>query len=566
MHAESQKGSFIAVDAGAHLASIVRILEESGMPPNSAVKQEQGKKTTMAKGPFAGIRFPNISAKANALWMFRHMVHSFLITHAHIDHLSGIAINTPALEYGREAKAIVALPSIIEAIKTHIFNDSIWPNLSDEDHGVGFVTYRRLIEGGNPRLGQGNARGYVNVCDGLSTKCWSVSHGKCRRRNQSMSASAMRGDSFGFPGSQGDPFASAFGHRRQSQISDGSGYMQAIQQHHAHHAAINPHPHPSMIPPGTPSASMNHTPVDRDHNFEPVESSAFFIRCDETGREILIFGDLEPDTVSMHPRNHIVWNDAASKFVDGKLSAIFIECSYDDSTRNEDLYGHLCPRHLIAELAYLAHRVMALRTQDKTALELQDTASLEGRQKRSSKRKRGNTPGAEAKVNGVGSPTGKGPNTKPIDDPLSPTATTKMPVPKQRRKADTPSPLIEGQPIPGSPGMIAATAMPGSHGGHQFPFPHSGNPTHHTREMQPPLSLNMPGQQPTTHHWAPPSVPKGLPKPLKGVDVHIIHVKDTMLDGPTAGDIILEEVREHEKEVQLGCEFSVTFNGESVWA
>jgi cAMP phosphodiesterase len=146
------------------------------MPIRSAKVAEPGYSKLLEEGPFAGVRFPYYSAKANALYIFRELLHSFLITHPHLDHLAAMGVNTPALEFGREAKAIVALPPTIEAIKTHIFNDSIWPNLSDENHGVGFVTYRRLTEGGNQRLGPGDARGYVSVCDGLATKCLAVTH------------------------------------------------------------------------------------------------------------------------------------------------------------------------------------------------------------------------------------------------------------------------------------------------------------------------------------------------------------------------------------------------------
>ncbi|THC98284.1 hypothetical protein EYZ11_002217 [Aspergillus tanneri] len=88
-----------------------------------------------------------------------------------------------------------------------------------------------------------------------------------------------------------------------------------------------------------------------------VGSSAFFIRENKSGKEIIIFGDVEPDTVSLEPRNQRVWSSAAPKFVSGNLRAIFIECSLDDSVPDEALYGHLCPRHLVAELKVLANYV-----------------------------------------------------------------------------------------------------------------------------------------------------------------------------------------------------------------
>ena len=136
----------------------------------------------MKKGPFIGLNLPNMTAQANAAYIFREIIGAVLITHPHLDHLAGLAINTPLVEAGSGPKTVAALPSVISAIKNHMFNDVIWPNLSDEDGGAGLVTYQRLVEGGNPRFGLGDAKGYVRACEGLLTKCVSVSHGRCRQR------------------------------------------------------------------------------------------------------------------------------------------------------------------------------------------------------------------------------------------------------------------------------------------------------------------------------------------------------------------------------------------------
>ena len=47
--------------------------------------------------------------------------------------------------------------------------------------------------------------------------------------------------------------------------------------------------------------------------------------------------------------------------------------------------------------------------------------------------------------------------------------------------------------------------------------------------------------------------------------MHVIHVKDTMVDGPAPGDIILKQLRNASSEAGLGVEFDVTSYGESVW-
>ncbi|EXJ83575.1 hypothetical protein A1O1_07198 [Capronia coronata CBS 617.96] len=573
-----RKSSMIAVDAGAHLASIIRILQRE-MPSKSETIPPKDYSKTLESGPFAGIKFPGISAKANALYIFREILHAFLITHPHLDHLSSLAINTPALEFGREAKAIVALPSTIEAIKNHIFNDWLWPNLSDEANGVGFVTYRRLIEGGNPRLGLGESRGYVNVCDGLATKCWSLSHGKCQRRSHSISH--QHSDSF--PWAQSDY---NFPSRRLSRLSDDHGYFAAFAQQQSQGGGQMTMAAGSMTPslPGGPAGS---TYMEGNYMLEPVSSSAFFIRNDDTGHELLIFGDVEPDTVSMSPRNHIIWEDAAVKIANGTLRAIFIECSYDDSVRNEDLYGHLCPRHLIAELRFLAHCVINKRKQSAsessqaTAEQAADGKAAEGPfefpptpvvntmsmkqpptpSELKRKRKRGlngelaTTPEmTPTNFDSMPSPqllpvgyVGSGNRTpsssrrKRSHEPRDSNQSSSMAHPSTPVRARSvqfqadaaSSPALGGAATAMGAGLVPSGAVSAGH-----PYPAS-NPQAQTAQK--------------------------LASPLKGVTVHIIHVKDTLMDGPDPGDVIVGQLRALAEEAGLGAEFNVTSCGESIW-
>ncbi|OCT49918.1 putative cAMP-specific phosphodiesterase [Cladophialophora carrionii] len=554
---EWRKSSMIAVDAGAHLASMIRILQRD-MPLRSDKVPPSGYSKILEEGPFAGLRFPHISAKANALHIFREILHGFLITHPHLDHLSGMAINTPALEYGREAKAIVALPSTIEAIKNHIFNDWLWPNLSDEGHGVGFVTYRRLIEGGNPRLGLGESRGYVNVCDGLATKCWSVSHGKCHRRSHSISH--HHSDSFGYMPDYNFPS------RRLSRISDDHGYFAAVAQQSSQNASAYV-PAPNQIPmsagpvtPGIGGGPLASSHLDSSHMFEPVPSSAFFIRNDATGNELLIFGDVEPDSVSLSPRNHIVWDDAAGKVVDEKLKAIFIECSYDDSTRNEDLYGHLCPRHLIAELVFLANCVISRRKQ---------------RTSNGSNTADGPIAGKAVDV------STKGPDMTMRQPPTS------LELKRKRKRALNGDLTITPELEPTNFDTAPPSPIASSYVGTRSASSTRRKQSHEPRESGGVAPPHMPARgrnvsfqtgsvapsvpAPATHQRSS-SLPgsatyakERLPQPLQGVTVHIIHVKDTMMDGPAPGDIIVSELRALSEEIGLGCEFNVTNCGDSIW-
>lgn len=106
------KGSVVAVDAGTLLAGIVRILEGTSYSQDVAV----------ADGPFKGLSPPHRTPQANAAYIFREVIASVLITHPHLDHLSGLAINTPIVEASSGPKTVAGLPSAISAMKNHMFN------------------------------------------------------------------------------------------------------------------------------------------------------------------------------------------------------------------------------------------------------------------------------------------------------------------------------------------------------------------------------------------------------------------------------------------------------------
>ena len=58
--------------------------------------------------------------------------------------------------------------------------------------------------------------------------------------------------------------------------------------------------------------------------------------------------------------------------------------------------------------------------------------------------------------------------------------------------------------------------------------------------------------------------------PLSGIKVVIIHIKDTMKDGPHVRDNVLAQLNDYEQALQqqgqgLGCEFVISRRGESYW-
>ena len=234
-----------------------------------------------------------------------------------------------------------------------------------------------------------------------------------------------------------------------------------------------------------------------------VESSAFFLRNNDTGNEIIIFGDVEPDTISMDPRNHRVWETAAPKIAAGTLRAIFIECSYNDSVDDAYLYGHLCPRHLVTELTFLADKVMGARennlTDRKRKLGTTTFNELGTDSGPSSKR---NLSVSGAKPRSLTTSRGIGPRSQPI-------------------YADLPTEPLDG-------------------------IADYGNTDD--------------GCAPDTARWT-----NADPLPLAGLSVYIIHIKESLTDGPPPGERIIQELREHSEAARLGCEFFLPNPAEGIW-
>lgn len=438
------------------------------------------RKGVLSSGPFASLKLPHDSAKANGAYVIREMISTYLITHPHLDHISGFAVNTAALEQKLQPKRVAALPPTIDALKTHIFNDVIWPNLTDENGGVGLVTFLRLVDSRKNAPNNEGRCEYIEVCDGISVNCWSVSHGQCNAKHTSKASCTGAKETFN---SISTP-------RKGSQV-------------------------------GSSSVKKKDTPeADRvSHGDEIItnDSAAFFLRDHSTGREALIFGDVEPDSLSLAPRTAQVWSEAAKRIVLGTLTGILIECSFEDSQPDELLFGHLCPRHLVAELQFLAEKVQSLRP-------IEELLSQRKRRRR-----------------GLGM--------KPIGSHEVGIYQTRKPNRTRRKSIGNTSstnqiiekPLLAKEDFCGT--VLASDEeanKPDSSGKNVFNTNRANG-----------------------SNWS--TVPKGAAQPLQDLKVFIIHVKDILKDGPEVSETILAQLQEHEKAFQLGCTFTISKAGTSIW-
>lgn len=556
---EWARGSLLAVDAGSHLAPITRILEQSfpsisrdrsrtdsngshasngngGISPASPDEEiAKAEPKILSSGPFAGLKFPNESARANALHVLRTYVSTYLITHPHLDHLSGFAINTAAFHATSRPKTLAALPSTVNAIKEHIFNDIIWPNLTDEDGGVGFVTFQRLKEGGDVMVGEGEGRGYIDVCDGLGVRAFKVSHGTCTKGPPTHH---HRGSIAGISDSQ-PPYNGSIQGTSQDLSAANMNRSLSISQLHS--------------TPGTPGGQRSSfhashpSPLVASSDPCVVDSTAFFLRDEFTQREVLIFGDVEPDSISLTPRNKIIWQEAARKIAHGMLGGIFIECSYDDSQADALLFGHLNPRHLIAELQELSRQVV----------EAKATREAERATK---KRKRSGPNGLENFTkNAIALPEGERKRSRSL--------ATRSILHDDIRRSSIPEHNMPGLGIPQT-----STPPPGDTPNHYEFHPDLARMDDLTAS---PRAVTFPGQgsgsgTSITHPTSMSNQNSMSELPLSGIRVIVIHIKDTLKDGPHVSENILAQLNEyearlHDEGMGLGCEFVISQSGESYW-
>lgn len=530
-----RKASIIAVDAGVHLSAITRLIKESlpsPLPPPPY---------TLTAGPFAGLTLPHRTAEANAGYITSSLVEAFLITHPHLDHIAGFVINT-AGPPGARPKKLAGLPGTIHAFKTHIFNNVIWPNLSDENNGAGLVTYLRLVEGGSPALVDGPGKGYSEVCNGLLVKIWGVSHGHCMEKHSHRgSASSGSGLIAGHEPSAAVSAAAANQHqpiRRDTLAHISASQSTPRRQSLLSHATFGS----SGGGVGSPHAGGLGSEQDK---FCVYDSSAYFIQDEDQQREVIIFGDVEPDSLSLSPRNLHIWQEAAPKVASGTLAAVFIECSYDDSRSNDRLFGHLKPVFVMEELRALASEVATVRkAQGITSFGL-------GSQDANKKRKRSNTSGSRGGGDEASAAT--------VDGSVSPKTSQAAEGDSSPSRYAVNSSSVSSKTASRSGGVGGLGGLPGREWpgrGWSATGPGMMTPTQE-------LSFREVGDFSRALHNPELDDYRGQ---LEGLKVVIIHVKEKLADdAEDIGDTILRELREHEREAQLGCEFVIARSGQDFY-
>ncbi|MBF4483832.1 3',5'-cyclic-nucleotide phosphodiesterase [Flavobacterium sp. CSZ] len=104
--APTNKNDFIALDAGTINAGIEKAIE-------------------------------NNVFKVSTSEVLRKYIKGYFISHAHLDHLSGLIINSPA----DSSKTVYATEKCMEMMENHYFNDETWANFGDKGPGTPLKKY-----------------------------------------------------------------------------------------------------------------------------------------------------------------------------------------------------------------------------------------------------------------------------------------------------------------------------------------------------------------------------------------------------------------------------------------
>lgn len=96
--------------------------------------------------------------------VLQNQVKAYFISHSHLDHLSGMIINSPE----DSSKPIYAFPETIETLKTHYFIPATWTNFANEGEEpiLNKYEYKRIAEG----------KSYAIAETGLKLTAFPLSH------------------------------------------------------------------------------------------------------------------------------------------------------------------------------------------------------------------------------------------------------------------------------------------------------------------------------------------------------------------------------------------------------
>lgn len=96
-----------------------------------------GIRAGLKKNSFKNIDIPKETEWTDEGYIFREKIKGYLISHGHLDHISGLVISSTE----DTNKNIYGLKSTIDTLKDNVFNWKLWPNFANEGEGFKLNQY-----------------------------------------------------------------------------------------------------------------------------------------------------------------------------------------------------------------------------------------------------------------------------------------------------------------------------------------------------------------------------------------------------------------------------------------
>ncbi|GMM33618.1 3',5'-cyclic-nucleotide phosphodiesterase [Saccharomycopsis crataegensis] len=285
------------------------------------------------------------------------LIPHYLITHPHLDHISALVLNSPGFDCASGPRKVYGSKFTIDALKKHVFNGIVWPNLACSTNG-GFLKFITLP---NFQMEKDS-----RVVDSKHNYYYRNIHGSNGEDDVNGSEITIIEDSHGLLPEKPP----------QTTTTNNNNH----HCHHHHDDNVDSYPGKFLVTPELHHATVpiNHlstTPVTQlNQNFSvlpfttyhgivsdgahlqgcdtPYYSTSYLIKSHWLDQYILVFGDLESSG-----NNKAIWQSVAPLIAQGRLKTIVVECSMENVDANTPLFGHMTPQHLGNELGCLANYV-----------------------------------------------------------------------------------------------------------------------------------------------------------------------------------------------------------------
>lgn len=259
--------------------------------------------------------------------IFNHM-ENYLITHSHLDHVSGLIINSAGFNNKLLNKFIYGSHCTINSIQKHLFNGTIWPNMPSFN-----IVNLRYMD---------SSLKYSTRIGNYDVRIFDLSHGEFNKLVEE----------------EKEPPSSHRHHRNNSlspsQQQSNNNLLSVpsfgMSDHPRRRSSI------TTIPPNSNGIIMKNSEALNHHYI----SSAFLIKHQLQSKSILLFGDFESDLTSKLSKNLLIWKNISNLILNNQLSGIILECSNSIEINSDQLYGHLTPKLLIHELKQLENECKKL--------------------------------------------------------------------------------------------------------------------------------------------------------------------------------------------------------------